>query len=85
MMVRHPDGFWFYEIKTAQSPRACIREAIGQLLEYSLWPGSQKAVRMIVAGESELDADGAAYLESLREQFDLPIHYEQITVEGNGA
>lgn len=78
VMVRHPDGFWFYEIKTAQSPRACIREAIGQLLEYSLWPGSQKAARLIVAGESELDQDGAAYLEILREQFGLPIHYEQI-------
>ncbi|PZP83551.1 MAG: hypothetical protein DI582_10775 [Azospirillum brasilense] len=80
MVVRHPDTYWFYEIKTAQSPRACIREAIGQLLEYSLWPGSQSAARLVVAGECALDTDGSAYLETLREQFSLPIHYEQIVV-----
>ena len=37
LVVRRPDGYWFYELKTYQSPRACIREAIGQLLEYSFW------------------------------------------------
>jgi len=33
LAVRSSQGYWFYDIKTLPSPRACIREAIGQLLE----------------------------------------------------
>lgn len=80
VVVRRPDGYWFYEIKTAHSPRACIREALGQLLEYAFWPGGQEALRLIVVGECPLDQDGREYLRQLRRRFALPIHYEQITV-----
>ena len=80
VVVRRADGYWFYEIKTAHSPRACIREALGQLLEYAFWPGAQEALRLIVVGESSLDQEGADYLQRLRTKFSLPVHYEQITV-----
>jgi len=63
-----------------QSPRACIREAIGQLLEYAFWPGAQEAIHLTVAGESPLDPDGDDYLRQLRDRFGLPIDYQQITV-----
>ena len=33
LVVRQPNGYSFYEIKTSLQPRACMREAIGQLLE----------------------------------------------------
>jgi hypothetical protein len=72
--------YWYYEIKTATSPRGCLREALGQILEYSFWPGAREAARLIVCGESALDADGAAYLRQLQTRFSLPILYEQITV-----
>ncbi|MBZ0148680.1 MAG: hypothetical protein K8F62_14225 [Pseudorhodoplanes sp.] len=72
--------YWYYEIKTASSPRGCLREALGQILEYSFWPGAREASRLIVCGESSLDADGAAYLRQLQTRFNLPIAYEQITV-----
>ena len=42
LVVRRKPGYWFYEIKTANTVRACLREALGQLLEYSFWPGAQK-------------------------------------------
>ncbi|GAG10664.1 unnamed protein product, partial [marine sediment metagenome] len=80
VVVRRPDGYWFYEIKTAHSPRACIREALGQLLEYAFWPGGQEASRLTVVGESPLDQDGEEYLQQLGNRFSLPIYYEQITV-----
>jgi hypothetical protein len=73
--------FWYYEIKTAISPRACLREALGQVMEYAYWPGAQEPARLIVCGESPLDHDGAAYLERLNERFRLPIAYEQIVLE----
>lgn len=72
--------YWYYEIKTASSPRGCLREALGQILEYSFWPGAREASRLIVCGESALDDDGAAYLRQLQTRFSLPIAYEQITV-----
>lgn len=50
VVVRRRKTYWFYEIKTADSPRACLREAIGQLLEYAFWPGTQEAMRLIVVG-----------------------------------
>jgi hypothetical protein len=42
-VVRQGGDYWFYEIKTALSARACVREALAQLLDYSYWPGGQEA------------------------------------------
>ena len=81
LVVRRPNGYRFYEIKTAQSPRACIREALGQLLEYSLWPGAQEARRLIIVGESALDLDGTKYLRRLNKKVSIPIFYEQIQLK----
>jgi len=80
LVVRQRRGFWFYEIKTAQSPRACIREALGQLLEYAFWPGAQEAARLIVASERPIDKEGSDYLRCLKQRFSLPLEYEQIRV-----
>jgi hypothetical protein len=80
VLKRSATEFWYYEIKTSLSPRICIREAFGQILEYAFWPGAQEASRLIVCGESPLDEDGAAYLKKLNGHFDIPIAYEQITV-----
>jgi hypothetical protein len=82
LVVRRKRGqYWFYEIKTATSPRACLREALGQLLEYAFWPGAEKEVsRLVVVGESPLDKGGDDYVLCLRKQFSLPINYEQINV-----
>lgn len=78
VVVRQEREFLFYEIKTAHSPRACLRQALGQLLEYSFWPGSQEAVRLIVVGETPLDTEGTKYLRKLRKRFSLPVEYEQV-------
>lgn len=78
IVVRQTDKYWFYEIKTARSPRVCIREAVGQLLEYGYWPRGQSPVasRLVVVGESPLDADGAEYLHRLTNRFGLPLEYQ---------
>lgn len=70
--------FWFYEIKTGSSARACIREALSQLLEYSYWPGAQEAERLIIVGEPPLDKYAVSFLECLREKFSLPVYYQQL-------
>jgi len=80
VIVRQGSEYWFYEIKTADSPRACIRQAIGQLLEYSFWPGGQIASRLIIVGERVLDKEGETYLRTLGEKFSLPVEYEQVAI-----
>ena len=68
----------FYEIKTSASPRSCIREAIGQLLEYSYWPNTVEPKEIIVVGPNALDPDGVEYLNKLRDSFSLPIEYKHV-------
>jgi hypothetical protein len=80
VIVRRDQEYWFYEIKTAQSPRACLREAIGQLLEYAFWPGAPRVTRLIIVGETTIDGDGAEYLRYLKNQFSLPLEYEAISI-----
>lgn len=81
VLRRGADEFWYYEIKTASSPRACLREAIGQIMEYAYWPGAQEPTRLIICGEGPLDDEGTAYLHRLNERFRLPLAYEQIILD----
>ena len=81
VVVRHRAGAYsFYEIKTALSASACIREALGQVLEYAYWPGGQEPHRIVICGEGRLEKEGRAYLRRLNERFGLPLAYEQIVL-----
>jgi len=80
IVVKMRSEYSFYEIKTALTPRACLREAIGQLLEYGFWPGAQKPTRFIVVGESLIDKDGKEYLRRLKKHFSLPMEYETVVI-----
>jgi len=74
---------YFYEVKTASSARACIREAIGQLMEYAYWPGRKNAVKIIVVGEHNLDKKTRKYLDFLKTNFSLPVEYIVISIGNN--
>jgi hypothetical protein len=80
LVVRTGDRYRFYEIKTALSARACIREALAQLLDYAFWPGAQEAERLVIVGEPPLDAEAKAFLELMRERFSLPVYYQQFNM-----
>lgn len=80
VVLKSDKGYSFYEIKTYSSARACIREAIGQLLEYSYWASNQIVNRLIVVAEVPLDASAQEYLSFFREEKGLPIYYEQIKI-----
>ena len=80
VVVKLGERFHIYEIKTSQSARACMREALSQLLEYSFWPGVQEAEQLIIVGEPPLDKDAGEYLSILRSRFALPLYYQQFNV-----
>ena len=71
------DSFNFYEIKTAHDPRTCIREAIGQLLEYAHWNGCGPEVKhLVIVGPNPMDDEAEKYLSELNERYGLPIRYD---------
>jgi hypothetical protein len=75
--VRQDGEYSYYEIKTGLSAQSCIREALGQLLEYSYWPGAESATRLVIVGEPPLDKDARVYLNKLKQQFSLPLEYRR--------
>jgi hypothetical protein len=77
--VRTAAGLSFYELKIAPSVQACVRAALGQLLEYAYWPSTERAIELIVVGECRPDEAAVRYLELLRERFSLPLWYRRIS------
>lgn len=77
---RGNDELEFYEIKTGSSAKLCVRDALGQILEYAYRPPSIQIERLFVAGEAALDCDTKEYLRLLREDLRIPIYYWHVVV-----
>ena len=80
LVARRDGELQFYEIKSDTEVRLCIRNALGQLLEYGYWGDVAEPARLFVAGDRPLDTDAEAYLETLKRHFNLPIHYRQVVL-----
>ncbi|MBN3841103.1 hypothetical protein [Burkholderia sp. Ac-20349] len=78
--ARSDEDYAFFEIKVGQSLKSCIREAIGQLLEYSYWPGARSAIELVIVGEAALDEGSARYIETLKNSLNLPISYRRVSL-----
>lgn len=69
-------GEWhYYEVKTS-SPRLCIREAIGQILEYSHYDCKDNVTELFIVGQYEPSDRELKYMSLLRELYSLPIWYK---------
>ncbi|WP_454748922.1 hypothetical protein [Ciceribacter selenitireducens] len=81
-VVALKDGaLWMFEIKTGATVRSCLREALGQLLEYALWPGATKPARLVIVGTPSLKADAIAYIEELNKAFPVSVSYRQVSLD----
>jgi hypothetical protein len=70
----------YFEVKT-DSPKMCVRKALGQIMEYAHYPNYQKAKKLIIVGDDYPDSDLISYLNLLREQYTLPISYRCYSFE----
>ena len=61
-LVTRGKDITYFEIKIALTAKGCIREALGQLLEYNVYPGEQRASEMVVVGEHPATANDGIYL-----------------------
>ena len=80
LIAQRGDDLEFYEIKVGGSARWCIRQALGQLMEYGFWPGAARPAKLFVVGEPPLDGKAEDYLQSLQEEFKIPIYYRQVVI-----
>lgn len=78
----YSDKWHYFEIKT-DSPKLSIRNAVGQLLEYSYWPDSERAEKLIIISDIAPDSDTKKYLTHLRRKFNLAVFYRFFNMESN--
>lgn len=67
----------FYELKTHNTAKKCIREAFGQLMEYAYYPGEVFADEIIVVGEAEPTLEDVSYVAFLRDTLGIPLFYSK--------
>jgi hypothetical protein len=65
----------FYEIKTGPTARDCIRQALGQILDYAYWPGKKNAEKLCIVGENPVDKNTEKYLNYLNNTVGIKVDY----------
>lgn len=81
LVVRINDEYHFYEVKTHNDPRLCVREALGQIIDYAFFNMTKERVsKMYIVGPTEASADVDNYLKLIRQNFKLPIYYLSIQI-----
>lgn len=80
---RDGEDYYFYEIKTYPSLKLCIREALGQLIEYSYWPDQQLAKGLIIVTPHPATEHVNEYMVNLSNALKIPISYQQFDLSAN--
>lgn len=76
IVVKENRKLIFYEIKTYNKPKTSIREAIGQLFEYSFWPDKKKAEEMVIVTQHNPDDKIKRYFKHIRVTLNIPFFYQ---------
>lgn len=76
------DEWHYFEVKTSSAKKS-IREAIGQLLEYSHYPNYNRAAKMYIVGPEKPDVQDIQYIKKLRELYKLPLWFRWYSFEEN--
>lgn len=70
----------YFEIKT-DTPKICIRGALGQIMEYAYWPESERAEKLIIIGDTSPDNDAKRYIQHIRDKFHIPVYYRSLDID----
>ncbi len=70
----------FFEIKT-DTPKNNVRQAIGQLFEYSMYPDKQIAEKLIIVGDTEPTNEVKRYIQHLRNKTRLNLYYRWVDMD----
>ena len=75
VVARTGGGYNIYEIKTDIEPRGCIREAMGQILDYAFFECEDVIHKMVIVGATPETKEVKTYLTKFREKNALEIYY----------
>ena len=78
VVVETKERLIYYEIKIGSCIRRCIREAIGQLLEYSYWPSTRLPSELVIVGEVPNTEEAKQYLSRIESLIGIELSYMQI-------
>jgi len=76
-----PESYVFYEIKTSQSIKTNIRQALSQLMEYAYWNQVPNVSELIIICPSPSTDSSRRYLDKLRTDFHLPIYFRYFNLD----
>lgn len=84
IVVKDHNNIIFYEIKTYNSLRTSIREALGQIIEYCFWTNEERAKKLIIISQHSSDINDAKnYIKHLRKLTGLNIFLQTFDLEQN--
>lgn len=75
--VRREEGdtIWLYEVKPYEDAYRCVRESIGQLLDYSYRFPTSKEVRIVTVGPNKADDQAVEFVNHLKKQLNVDYSY----------
>lgn len=76
------DEWHYYEVKTS-TPRLCIREALGQILEYTHFNCHENVTELFIVGQYEPNEQEVKYISLLKQIYNLPICYQWYDIATN--
>lgn len=71
----------FFELKSVQTVKAAIREALGQLMEYNHYPNDNRADKLIIVTAHKPEKEDIQYLTGLRTIYKIPVFYQQFDMK----
>ena len=79
---KETDEWHYFEIKT-DSAKKSIREALGQILEYTHYPNMKRATKMFIVGPQQPDDKDIAYMDFIRKTYGIPVWFRWYSFEQN--
>jgi len=80
VVVNNNGSMYFYEIKSTLTARDCIRQAMGQILDYAYWPGQKNADKIFIVGECTLEYNTKLYLKYINKKLNINVEYIKIVI-----
>ena len=77
------DCVWLYEIKPYEDAYRCVRESIGQLLDYSFRYSDGKEVKIITVGPNEPDENALRFIEYVKNELNNNYTYLSFNFEND--
>lgn len=78
LVVKNNNSYDIYEIKSNPNVRICIRQAIGQILDYAYFECLNKIEKMTIIGPSPITEEANDYLMKIRELHSINIYYDTV-------